>query len=78
VDWSSTFLIPIPADAAEVRQVNVNGSDGLMILSNGTSFEGRAPARGEAVILWERNGMVYGIEGNSNAVDLLELASSVN
>jgi|SRR5581483_324679 hypothetical protein len=78
VDWSSTFLIPIPADAGEVRQVTVNGADGLMITSNGTAKNGRSPyAKGDAVVLWASNGMVYAMQGNSNAVDLLELANSV-
>jgi hypothetical protein len=79
VDWSSTFLIPIPADAGEVRQVTVNGADGLMLTSNGTAKNGRSPyAKGDAVILWAKNGMVYAMQGNSNAVDLLELANSVH
>ncbi|MBI4674852.1 MAG: hypothetical protein HY741_24690 [Chloroflexi bacterium] len=78
VDWSSTFLVPIPADAGEVRQVSVNGAEGLMITSNGAAKNQRGPlARGDAVILWASNGMVYAMEGNSNAVDLLELANSV-
>ena len=34
-DWSSTFLIPVPANAATVRQVSVNGSQGLMLTSTG-------------------------------------------
>lgn len=78
VDWSSTFLIPIPADAAEVRQVTVNGSDGLMLTSNGTARNGRSPmAQGDSVILWANNGMVYGMTAHGNAVDALEMANSV-
>lgn len=78
VDWSSTFLIPVPADAAEVRQVNVNGAQGLMVSSNGTMKNGRsAYAKGNAVVLWANNGMVYAMQGDSGAVDLLELANSV-
>lgn len=78
VDWSSTFLIPIPANAAEVRQVTVNGADGLMLTSNGTARNMKNPTvRGNAVILWANNGMVYAMEGKTNAVDLLEIANSV-
>ncbi len=78
VDWSSTFLIPIPANAAEVRQVNVNGADGLMLTSNGTARNGRSPyANGDSVLLWARDGMVYAMHGQGSAVDLLELANSV-
>lgn len=78
VDWNSTFLIPIPADAAEVRQVNVNGAEGLIVSSNGTARNGRSPyAKGDSVVLWAKDGMVYAMQGNSGSVDLLELADSV-
>lgn len=78
VDWHSTFLIPIPANAAEVRQVNVNGAEGLMLSSNGTARNGRSPyAKGDSMVLWAKDGMVYAMQGNSGSVDLLELADSV-
>ncbi len=78
VDWNSTFLIPLPADAAEVRQVTVNGAEGLMLTSNGTGRNKRGPnTHNRALILWANNGMVYAMEGNTNVVDLLELANSV-
>jgi hypothetical protein len=78
VDWSSTFLVPIPANAAEVRQVTVNGAEGLMINASTTAQNRRSPyARGETVILWAKDGMVYGLHGDGGAVDLLEIANSV-
>lgn len=78
VDWSSTFLIPIPADAAQVRQVDINGAEGLMVTSNGTMKNGKGPyANGETVILWAKNGMVYAMHANVGYGDLLELANSV-
>ena len=45
VDWSSTFLVPIRADAAEVRQVNVNGAEGLMLTTSATAMGDRNPRR---------------------------------
>lgn len=78
VDWSSTFLVPIPANAAEVRQVNVNGAEGLMINASATAQNRRSPyAEGDTLILWANNGMVYALQGSGAATDLLELASSV-
>lgn len=78
VDWSSTFLIPIPANAAEVRQVTVNGADGLLLTSNGTARNGRSPyADGSSVLLWANNGMVYAMQGQGSTVNLLDLANSV-
>jgi hypothetical protein len=78
VDWNSTFLIPIPADAAEVRQVNVNGAEGLMINASNTAQNRRSPyAKSDSMVLWAKDGMVYAMHGDSGSVDLLELANSV-
>lgn len=78
VDWNSTFLVPIPANAAEVRQVTVNGAEGLMINASNTSENRRSPyARGHTLILWAKDGMVYGLQGNGGSTDLLEIANSV-
>ena len=67
-----------PADAADVRQVTVNGADGLMLTSNGTAANKRSPmASGDSVLLWASNGMVYAMQSNGSAVDLLEIANSV-
>jgi hypothetical protein len=80
IDWSSTFLIPVPANAAEVRQVNVNGAEGLMLSSSEEGWGGhgsRNRGGNGAIILWARDGMVYGMQGTTDAVDLLEIANSV-
>lgn len=78
VDWNSTFLIPIPANAAEVRQVNVNGADGLMISGTAsTPNRRRSFARGDNLILWAKDGMVYALHGDDSELDLLTIANSV-
>lgn len=77
VDWNTTFLIPIPADAGEVRQVQVNGAEGLMLVSNGAGQNMRGARHGDTVILWAKDGMVYGLSGNGSALNLLEIANSV-
>ncbi|MCC7161258.1 MAG: hypothetical protein IT331_02095 [Anaerolineae bacterium] len=77
MDWNTTLLIPIPADAAQVRQVHVNGADALMLISNGSGQNPRGGRSGDTLILWAKDGMVYGLSGNSNSADLLEIANSV-
>lgn len=78
VDWNSTFLIPIPADAAEVRQVNVNGAEGLMINASNTGQNRPSPySKSDSMVLWAKDGMVYAMQGDSGSADLLELANSV-
>lgn len=78
IDWSSTFLIPIPANAATARQVSVNGAEGLMVTSDDSNGSRPGPrTRGETVLLWANNGMVYAMHGFGSTVDLLEIANSV-
>jgi hypothetical protein len=77
VDWRSTFLVPIPANAAEVRQVSVNGADGLLLTSKGQS-KGNSPyASSETVLLWAKGGMVFAMYGELGTADMLEYANSV-
>lgn len=77
VDWNSTFLIPVPANAAMVREVDVNGANGLLITSKTNARSNGPFAQGDSVLLWQRGGMVYGLEGNEGSVDLVEVASSL-
>lgn len=77
VDWTSTFLIPVPADATQVRQVDVNGASGLLLVSKSPTGPNGPNARGDSVLLWARDGMVYGLQGYSDGMDMLEVASSV-
>lgn len=77
IDWNSTFLIPLPANAAEFRQVEMNGVSGLMIVANRAPKHSNPIRRGEAVILWAKGGFVYAMYGSASVVDLLEIANSV-
>lgn len=59
IDWTSTLVIPLPADVVQYREVTVDGVPGLLI-------EHRAGTSGRraASVLWQKNGIVYGIEGS--------------
>lgn len=79
IDWHSTFLVPIPVGAGEFRQVTVNGVDGLMVTATNTpQSRANAYARGESVILWASDNMVYALNGTDSAVNLLDMANSVH
>jgi hypothetical protein len=58
IDWTSTLVIPVPTNVVQYREVTVDGVPGLLI-------EHRAGASGRraASILWQKNGILYGIEG---------------
>ncbi len=40
VDWTSTLIFPFPADLDSIRQVTINGSDGLLTQTNSSRHHG--------------------------------------
>jgi hypothetical protein len=81
VDWHGTLLVPVPANAASFREINVQGTTGLLITTGGT---GGAPVRSgpnrerqRSIVLWSEDGMVYALSGGAASVDLVEMANSV-
>jgi hypothetical protein len=69
IDWRSTLLVPVPADTAMFRQVNVNGRRGLVIESTGQ--------RGPRAVFWSARGIVYAMTGKLASQTLLQMAESV-
>jgi hypothetical protein len=74
IDWRSTLLVPVPVAAATFRQVEVQNGTGLVIEAG----EPTGPRRpGDSVVLWSNDGVVYALGGPARAVDLLQMAQSV-
>jgi|SRR5436309_808077 len=80
IDWHSTLLVPVPANAASFREVSVRGTTGLLIetqgkhrppTQNGPDFE-----RG-SILLWSENDMVYALSGEIRSFDLVQMANSL-
>ncbi len=71
IDWHSTLLVPVPADAASFHEVDVHGNTGLLIESNYS--RGRNPS----VLLWSEGGIVYALSGGIRSFELLEMANSL-
>lgn len=71
IDWTSTLVIPLPAQAAQAREVSVDGVTGLLI-------ESVDNARKNSALLWERNGILYFLSGtNVDQKLLLDVADSL-
>jgi hypothetical protein len=64
IDWSSTLVIPLPTQAAQAREVTVDGSAGLLI-------EGAEAGDPSAALLWERDGILYFLSGTNVDIRLL-------
>jgi hypothetical protein len=72
VDWTTTLVIPIPRNAAEVKDVSVDGVTGTLL----TRFSDDGdPAH--YTLIWVKDGIIYAITGFDSAEGALEMANSL-
>jgi hypothetical protein len=79
IDWSSTMLVPVPANASAFREVEVRGVTGLLITTNGSSVptsNGPKSMPQHSVLLWAEGDMVYALSGTSSTA-LADMANSL-
>ena len=72
-DWSSTMLVPVLADAYEVRRTEIAGSDALLVRSE---VSDRAHTS-HAMLVMEKDGTVYIVEGNATLERLAQITQSL-
>jgi hypothetical protein len=74
IDWSSTLVIPMPTDVGEAREVNIDGTTGLLLQSRGD----RNAPYSNTMLLWERDGIVHALnaEGMEEMI-ILQIADSL-
>lgn len=68
VDWTSTLVIPIPRNAAQHKQISVDGVNGYLI-DHSTYYS-------QYAIIWVKQGIIYAISGYGDAAPGLALANS--
>jgi hypothetical protein len=68
-DPSSTLPVPIPVDMATSKKVTVQGVEGI--------FVGDSTGLGSAVI-WQKDGVVYGVAGTLTEQQVLAVANSLH
>jgi hypothetical protein len=71
VDWTSTFVIPIPRYGATYQDVQVDGVTGTLIQRNANSRSG------EYMLLWLKDGLIYALTGPGDASAALQIANSL-
>jgi len=71
IDWSNTLVLPVPKDLAEVREVDIQGSDGVLLRPRDSYEEG-------LTLLWEKDDIVFMITGRRISSEaLLDIAESM-
>lgn len=74
IDWSSTLVIPMPTDVGEAREVNIDGTTGLLLQSRGD----RNRPYSNIMLLWERDGIVHALNAEGMAeMIVLQVADSL-
>lgn len=72
IDWANTLVIPVPMRYATYREVPVAGSTGLIIGEASTD-----EAEGHWMLVFERDGIVYGLQGMTTPEQLITVAESM-
>ncbi len=75
IDWRTTLVVPIPADVSSFRKINIEGREGLLVVTARKTARGRLPV--ESRILWSTGDRVFGLIGNLPPRELLDMAQSV-
>lgn len=71
VDWKSTLVLPIPPFVRSYQPVTVDGVQGTLM----TSLNRRGP---QSVLIWVKDGIIYGLAGPGGSSDTLAVANSLD
>ncbi|NOZ05639.1 MAG: DUF4367 domain-containing protein [Chloroflexi bacterium] len=72
INWANTLVLPLPTDAVVYQEVEVNGVSGLFIRER--SEKGYPPA----MLLWQKNDVVYALSGQYAMSDMLAVAEGLH
>ncbi|MCL4533536.1 MAG: zf-HC2 domain-containing protein [Bacteroidetes bacterium] len=67
-DWTQTLPVPVPRDRAVWHDVSLGGTPALAVTD---------PSAGASGVIWQRDGVVYGVAGLSSEQQLLEIVRSL-
>lgn len=78
VDWRTTLIVPVPADIANFRQIDVQGNPGLIIETTLQPHQQKSEQVQQGThIMWSSGGSVFVLMGNVHREELFEIAQSV-
>ena len=69
IDWANTLILHLPSDAdAQVSEVSINGASGTLFQTSSAQ---------ETMLMWQKDGKTYLLNGSFEAEQLVEMAKSV-
>ncbi len=71
IDWTNTLIIPVPLGYASYQEVTVAGAHGVFLADSAT--EGAQ----HGLLVFQKDGIVYGLEGPMSAQELVGIAESM-
>jgi hypothetical protein len=70
VDWTTTFVVPLPRYDADYQEVDLNGIPATLIIENGGWAD-------RYMLLWVKDGVVYGLSGPGDKATALKIARTI-
>jgi len=69
VDWTTTFVIPLPRSGGDYQEVDVNGIPGTLVIEKdgGSRY----------MLLWIKDNVVYGLSGPGDKATALQIAQTI-
>jgi len=71
VDWTTTLILPVPSANTTYQDVTVDGVPGTLIV------QGNLNDPYHYMLVWVKNGVIYGLSGSDDPQAALELANSL-
>lgn len=71
VDWSTTFVVPLPMSSATYEEVKIDGVDGVIILQE---FQDNST---QYFLMWVKDGITYVLSGPGSTSTALNIARSL-
>jgi hypothetical protein len=71
VDWSNTLVIPVPRNIGSFKEVTVDGVPGKLV------WDRYQPDEPQYMLMWVKDGVVYGLSGQGEKEEALQIANSL-
>lgn len=76
IDWTTTLVMPIPQDLANVQEISVDGVTGLLFTSRWQEQDGDEYHHRNVALLWQHGGVVTVLQGSDDE-QVLDLVNSL-